>query len=366
MNVRPAKRRGILLAMIVSLLMYASDLTAAASGGGGAEGHLFISSRDEIITKAREEGFLRGLLGFEAASIKAIKESFAKKYPFIKTELSEISGTDAAQRFLLELKGGKSDWDIAHMSTDFHNDYLPYMEKFDLKGMTEKGVLRIQPEMISPKGRNALAASSIVDVAAYNKRLLPAGQIPKTWEDFLKPEYKSRKFAVDIRPLGLAGLVPAMGQEWVMNFARSVKAQEPIWVNGSTRGLTAMAAGDFPLFMGTYYHSVVRMQKKGAEVLEPLPLQPIPVRLLAAHAVVKGAKHPHAALLFLEYISSAEVQKLLDEFEPLKSSIYSPGAKLEQLVRGKKVSVVDWDHIEKMGSYMKQISEAYGFPVGIK
>jgi iron(III) transport system substrate-binding protein len=360
--------------MILGLVLFQPSLFAATVKAAEtkpkqdvpAQGSLAIVRRDQIIAKAKEESALRGVLGFEVGSIRAIKEGFAKKYPFIKTDLSEISGTDAAQRFLLELKGGRSDWDIAHMSTDFHNDYLPYLEKLDLRAMAEKGILQIPPAMISSRDRNALAASSIVDVAAYNKKLLPAGQIPKSWGDFLEPEYRGRKFAVDIRPLGLAGLVPAMGQEWVMNFARSVKAQEPIWVNGSTRGLTAMASGDFPLFMGTYYHSVIRMQKKGADMLEPLPLQPVPVRLLAAHAIVKGSKHPHAALLFLEYIASPEAQKLLDELEPLKSSIYSPGAKLEQLVRGKKVSVVDWDHIDKMGTYMKQISEAYGFPIGTK
>lgn len=372
MDARPFK--GFTVLTISAFFSFQLALFAAAVGaaetkpkqGAAAQGYLYISSRDEIIAKAREESSLRGILGFETGSIKAIKEGFAKKYPFIKTEFSEISGTDAAQRFLLELKSGRSDWDIAHMSTDFHSDYLPYMEKWDLKGMTEKGVLQIQPEMISPKSRNTLAASSIVDVAAFNKKLLPAGQIPKSREDFLKPEFKGRKFAVDIRPLGLAGLVPAMGQEWVVNFARSVKSQDPVWVNGSTRGLTAMASGDFPLFMGTYYHSVVRLQTKGGEVLEALPLQPIPVRLLAVHGVVKGAKHPHAAVLFLEYVSSPEAQKLLDEFEPLKSSIYSPGSRLQQLVQGKRISVVDWDHIEKMGNYMKQISVAYGFPVAVK
>jgi iron(III) transport system substrate-binding protein len=368
-----AKRRlkgfmilGVVLSQFVLLTARLGATETKPKQGAQAQGSLYVASHDEIVARAKEEGLLRGVLGFEVGSIKAIKEGFAKKYPFIKTDFSEISGTNSAQRFLLELKGRRSDWDIAHMSTDFHGDYLPYMERLDLKRMAENGVLQIRPEMIDPKGHNTLAASSIVDVAAYNKKLLPNAQIPKSWDDFLKPEYKGRKFAVDIRPLGLAGLVPAMGQEWVVNFARSVKSQDPIWVNGSTRGLTAMASGDFPLFMGTYYHSVIRLQTKGGEVLEALPLQPIPVRLLAVHGIVKGAKHPCAALLFLEYVSSAEAQKLLDELEPLKSSIYSPGAKLEQLVRGKKVSVVDWDHIEKMGTYMKQISQAYGFPVAAK
>ena len=85
----------------------------------------------------------------------------------------------------------------------------------------------------------------------------------------------------------------------------------------------------------------------------------------AAHTVPENVAvqtvHPHDAPF-----ADIEAQKLLDEFEPLKASIYSPGSRSQQLVHGKKVSVVDWDHIEKMGNYMKQISEAYGFPIAVK
>jgi hypothetical protein len=37
--------------------------------------------------------------------------------------------------------------------------------------------------------------------------------VPKTLEDLLRPELKGRKFAVDIRPKDVAGLVPAWGLE---------------------------------------------------------------------------------------------------------------------------------------------------------
>src|SRR5262245_28703107 len=268
MGGRVAKHCGIFIAIVASILMFWRDLTAAAPGGAGTQNYPSIAGRDEIIAKAKDEGVLSGILGFEAGSIKALREGFAKKYPFIKTDLSEISGTAAQQRFLLELKGGSSNWDIAFVSPDFHIEYLPYLERVDLKRMVENGLLQIHPQMIDPKGRNVLAASSMMGAAAFNKKLLAPGQVPKSWDDFLKPDYKGRKFAVSIRSLDLAGLVPVMGQEWVLNYARGIKAQEPIWVSGSTRGLTAMASGEFPLFMGTAYHSVIRMQTRGAYTLE--------------------------------------------------------------------------------------------------
>jgi len=327
----------------------------------------FAASHDEIVVKAKQEGSLKGLLGLEREAIKHLTQGFGNKYPFIRTSFEEITGTDAAQRFLLELKAGSaSQWDIAHISPDFHSEYLPYLERLDLGGMAEQGVLQIPPKMVSPKSRNLVAAGSVVDVAAYSKSLLPSVQAPKSWEDFLRPEYKGKKIALDVRPLALATLFPAQGRDWVLSFARRLAAQDPVWVRAHPRTLTAMAAGEFPLFLGTYYHTVMNQRSKGMQDMEVLLLEPVPVRLLSVYGIVKGSRSPHAAMLFFEYLSGPEAQKILDNIEPLKSSIYSEHSKLEQLVRGRKTSVIDWEYLDKMQSYMAQISEAYGFPTVTK
>jgi hypothetical protein len=66
----------------------------------GAKGYLYESNRDEILSKAKKEGALRGLLGIEPDAIKAVKESFSKKYPFIKTYFAN-AGAISKRRFLL-------------------------------------------------------------------------------------------------------------------------------------------------------------------------------------------------------------------------------------------------------------------------
>jgi hypothetical protein len=60
-------------------------------------------------------------------------------------------------------------------------------------------------------------------------------------------------------------------------------------------------------------------------------------------------------------VAGPEGQKILDDTQ-MKSSIYSSGFKLEPLVRGKKISVMDWTHMEKQASYEDEIFAAYGFP----
>jgi hypothetical protein len=65
---------------------------------------------------------------------------------------------------------------------------------------------------------------------------------------------------------------------------------------------------------------------------------------------------------FLRSMAGEDGQKILWEIEPFKSSIYAPGSKTAELVRGKKTSVIDWEHISKQHAYMEKISAAYGLP----
>jgi hypothetical protein len=120
--------------------------------------------------------------------------------------------------------------------------------------------------------------------------------------------------------------------------------------------------GEVGLAWGVNYKSVRNHQEKDArKVLEYKLVEPIPARLTEAQAVLGTAAHPHAALLWLEFEAGPEGQKILDQTD-LAASILSPGSIHEQLTRGKKVSIVAWDHFEKTGDYSKRIIEAMGFP----
>jgi iron(III) transport system substrate-binding protein len=327
-----------------------------------AKGFKFVASHDEIADKARQEGSLRALISLEKDSIKALKEGFASKYPFINFELQEIAGTQSTA-FVLELKAGNpGDWDSAHVTPELYPEFPPLLEKYDLLGMAEAGVLKIEPKMIDPANRTVMAAGTAIAGFTYNRNLLPADKAPKTWEDFLKPEFKGRKFAVDIEPSNLASLLPLKGEQWVLDYARKLAAQDPVWVRGDTRTLTALAGGEYGLHFGSNFHSAMRIKERSPDIVEVVVPDPIPVRLTQPVGIILGAKRPHAALLFYEYLASPEGQKIMDDVEFYKSSMYVPGGKIEQFIRGKQASVLDWQHVDKRGSYEEKITKEWGFP----
>jgi ABC-type Fe3+ transport system substrate-binding protein len=341
-----------------------SPSPATGKQAAAAKGYVSFSKHDEIVEKAKKEGKLRILVNMDPATLKAAGKAFNQKYPFINLHAQEITGTDMAQRNVLEIKSGQArEWDIIYPSRDLYSEYLPYLWKVDILGMAERGLLQIPAGMIDPTNRNIVAPYTRLIVSAYNKNLVSPEQLPKSWEDLLKPQFKDKKFALDIGPRPLAALVPAWGLEKTLDFARKLAAQEPIWVRGVSRTLPLIIGGDVPMMTGTMFHSVKRAQLKDRTgVLQHVVLEPVPVYLTSEQAVLATSQNPHAALLWLEWMAGAESQKIADEQEPMGSSHLFRGGGVEQQLRGKKVSWVNWDQHANMEPWMVKVFEAYGFP----
>jgi ABC-type Fe3+ transport system substrate-binding protein len=371
---KPTFSVSIVFASVLVFSAMAADVAAAelsmleAKKKAEAKGYIFETSHDEIVAKAKKEGRVKALTGIDPETFPYMIESFKKKYSFIDVELVEITGPDAAQRFVMELKAGTApEWDTANVSTEFYAEYTPFAKKFDLLGMAEHGVLGISPKMVDPTYRTTVSLTSGVSVPVYNKKIIPEDKVPNRWEDFLKPEFKGRKFMVDIRTHIFAAF-PAcpeqgLGLEWAMKLARGLRDQEPIWVRGNSRAIRAIHSGEYPLHFATHYQSVVRaMQKDPTGTLQFKIIEPVPLRLGNTEMVLNSAPHPYASLLLLEHFASPEGQEIIDKYYPKIASVFSPGSHLSKLLKGKKLCVNGFDKFHESAKWMAQAVEAFGFP----
>ena len=357
----------VLASSTATSTLFAAEPTPAvlkAKKEAEAKSYIFAASHDEIVAKAKQEGKLNVIVSLDARILKALADGFTKKYPFIQVRVEEVRGIDAYTRQLQELKAGLAkDLDVNDVDYDFYNEYLPHQKKFDIYGMAQQRVLEIPVQMIDPFNRNIVAVGSGIQVAVFNKKLISADKVPDTWDGFLKPEFKDRKFALGIRPKDVSALVPAWGLEKTLDFARKLSAQNPIWVSGDTRTVTSMLGGEYTLFFGPNYDAVLRLKNKDKmDVLDFKFVEPVIVRLNESQSVLGSAEHPYAALLWLEFATMPEGQKILEEAGPYEGSVFSTGTVQEKAVRGRKQSIVDWSHYTKVPDYIKKVVEAYGFP----
>jgi ABC-type Fe3+ transport system substrate-binding protein len=364
MKVFPLKIIGLWFAagsLLLSSAVFAAD-TQKAKKEAASKGFLFAASRDEIVSRAKKEGQLRVLSGFEPTTYRHMREAFMRKYPFVEVYGEESSGSDAQVRFLAQLKAGPVNWDVIPVSPDWYPEYQPHMKKFDILGMAQKEILSIPEAMIDPNYRNVVAMASTVTVIPYNKKIISAEQVPSRWEDFLKPEFKGRKFAIDIRPHAQAAMIPGMGLERVLDDCRKLAAQQPIWLRGQTRALSSLATGEFSMFVTGYQIVMRAMRKDRSGALAFKIIEPVPVRISDVEGTPGSAPNPYAALLWLEFEAGAEGQRILDTHEPHKGSIFVRETDAEKLIRGKSISLNSFDTYGKTAQWYKQILEAFGFP----
>lgn len=345
------------------------SLTLGACGGGDSDGGddgptveevMAVTSHDELVELANGVGKLVVSTSITEDAIPSIEEGWAKLYPDIELQISEQSGDDD-KRILLEIQAGQSDQDVMHLSAESYEDYVPYMEETNLLDLIDAGVLDIAPEMVNPEHPSTLAVGSGIGGYAYNPTTYTEDEVPASWEDFLKPEFKGKKFMVDIEPANLAGLGAIWGEDALLDYAAKIKDQDPIWVRGDTNSLTLMSAGEYDLHAFSNYHSAYRVSLETDNIAIKL-LEPIPVRLTQIEGIRKGAANIAGALLFQEYTASEEVQKYLDDDEPMQSSIYAPGSELNKLTEGKEVSVLDWSNFSNLAKWEAAIYDTWGFP----
>jgi ABC-type Fe3+ transport system substrate-binding protein len=334
----------------------------AAKNEAEASGFTFDTSHDEIVTKARKEGQLSVLSSLE--SLKEMRQAFVQKYPFINVRVQEATGTDTHQRIARELKAGTvKDWDVINASSDFYGEFTPFIKKFDILGMAKNGILGIPVGMIDPNNRKVVGVTSQFAVVAYNKTLISAEKVPNKWDDFLNPEFKKRKFVVDLRPHPYTAMVPLLGLDWVLQYCRKLAAQDPVWFRGQARVLPSIANGEYMLHAGINYHfTLSAMKKDPTGNLQFKIVEPVPLSLVDTEGVLINAPHPYAALLWLEFEASAQGQEIIDKVVPLKSSLYSPDSAVAKALRGKKTSVLNWDNFSMKEKWAGQVIEAFGFP----
>jgi hypothetical protein len=217
--------RGTLL-VFLGLCTFGTSTFAAERGGAlvdakkeaESKGFIFEASHDDIVAKAKKEKKLNVLSGSEPTSFQELMKSFQIKYPFLEVSMSEITGAEAARRHILEVKAGrKTEFDLVNVNAVLYGEYPPHAKKFDILGMAQQGVLSIHPQMVDPNNRTLVAVGHGLDVVVYNKNLISADKIPDRWEDFLKPEFKGRKFIVDVEPRIYSVFASCPDQGWDLN-----------------------------------------------------------------------------------------------------------------------------------------------------
>ena len=249
---------------------------------------------------ARREGRLT--IYSTGTQIQPLIERFQQKYPFIRVEMPRNSSSDAARLVHEEYSAGVYNVDAFELSS------------YGLVPMRALGVLQpfTSPEAANyvstaiEEGRHWISVREGYTGIGYNPKIISPDEAPKSYEDLLNPKWKG-KMSISSLLSTAANWVGAMLISYGEPFVRRFATQDirPYAITG--RALANLTiSGEAPLSPTTYQSHVEASRAQGAAIAWNLP-GPVPVTDTAAALALK-APHPHAAMLFIDFLLSKEGQ----------------------------------------------------------
>jgi iron(III) transport system substrate-binding protein len=294
---------------------------AAASPAGSAEIATYRGAdrQQRLEEGARREGKLvwyTALIVNQA--VRPLVDGFREKYPFIEVEFWRGNSTDIIQRVVQEYQGNRFEVDLADGTTT-----PPFLRERGYAQPFYSPPLEEYPAALKDKDGYWATANLYFMTLGYNTQLVSRQDVPKTYQDLLNPRWKGKLAWSTSAGTGGPGFVgnilDTMGQEQGMAYLNQLARQDIRNLDVSARAVLDQAiAGEFPIAVQIFNHHTVISAASGAPV-DWQPLEPVTAQLQVSSLVSK-APHPHAAMLFLDFLLSADGgQRILREVDYLPS-----------------------------------------------
>jgi iron(III) transport system substrate-binding protein len=313
---------------------------------------------DDLIAGAKKEGVIEfhapSTLGPDGA--QALAAGFNKKYGLnVKLNYSPSGNMtrDVAKVVGLSASGQPPEWDLM-VVTDAHHGSL-WLRKLHIPyDYASVGVAKERMEY----DRGTVSVANQFALPAYNKKILPAKDVPRKWEDLLDPKWKGKLGVINsTHHWGRLAAGP-WGEEKAIDFVKKLSAQQPILTRAGEMA-QRLILGEV-LVSATLQDSQLHESKESGAPLA-FAEQVQPVISPEYHAgVLKNARHPNVAHLFVAFMASADVQPLWEKYTG-HTSAYVPGTTAYKFAQGKQVVYMKQDQAEKVDRISRQIGKILGF-----
>ena len=301
-----------------ALAALALPLVARAQGAESPHRGLYMyqgpDREAKLLAEARKQ---REVVMYTSLNLKdsvPITEAFEKKTG-IKVQLWRASSEKVLQRAITEARAGRFACDILETNG-------PEMEAMFREKLLEEFYsphFRDLPAAAFPRHRHYVADRFNFFTIGYNTNLVKPEEVPNAYEDLVHPRWAGRVGLEGSDVDWFAAVVKSMGEEKGLAFFRKLASAKPQIRTGHTLMAELVASGEIPLAATLYNHNVERLTVKGAPVkwkaIAPTFGRP------NAIGVSRRAPHPHAAMVFVDFMLSKEGQTILKERNRVPASL---------------------------------------------
>lgn len=260
---------------------------------------------------ARKEGEVVWYTSMSLTDFPKIVGAFEKAVPYVKVKTNRLSQSSVMPKIETEARAGLFAVDVVASAP---------MEMWQLK-QKNLSASYLSPELKAfPAGsydpQGFWSSTEVTPlVLAFNTKLVSPEEAPRTYQDLLQPKWKGRmNFGSDEYAwfsVMLDGMGKAKGLEYMKALARQ---QLHIPGSSSIMRVQLMLAGESAIVIAARGRRVTELKEKGAPIdyhlLDPYPAEPNGL------ALMRRSAHPHAAILFIDWMLSEEGQTVLAQQIP--------------------------------------------------
>jgi iron(III) transport system substrate-binding protein len=314
---------------------------------------------EKLINEAKKEGALEfyGPSTLTPEGAGALAAAFNKKYG-LNTKLAlhpSLNMTrDVGKLVGMAATGVTPEWDMM-VVTDAHQATLwlrKLLEPYDYKSAG------VDPQVIHYDSGAITFVNQIV-LPAYNKKTMPAKDVPTKWEDLLDPKWKGGKLGVSTATHHFARLaVGPWGEEKTTQFVKAIADQKPV-LGRLAELYNRLLLGEISIAVTLTDSNINEAKKTGAPVVFAETIQPVIAPAYQA-SVIKGAAHPSTAHLFSIFLTSEEAQDIWEKYNG-QTSAFIPGTTAYKFLKGKQVIFMNQNQAKTVDKLARQYGKMLGF-----
>jgi iron(III) transport system substrate-binding protein len=269
------------------------------------------ADREQVLLEgAKKEGKIVWYTSLAGASYKGIVQAFGEKYPDVKIEVYRAGSKDLTPKILNESQAGKFLVDAIEttpgtlMLLRDKKILLPYNSP-NLKQYPETA-------KYEDKGGKIFWVNDRESFIGfgYNTKLVAEKDVPKNYEDLLKPVWKG-KMGMQLNSTGdrvVGTMLKVKGKEYVNKY----KAQDVKLFKVSGAALRDLIIAGEVTGSPTIFRNHVLAKIDSGAPIKWVPMDLVPTNAGGA-AVIKNGPHPHAALLFIDFLIGDGGQSILEK-----------------------------------------------------
>ena len=270
---------------------------------------------DDVVAAAKKEG---SVMVYGAGPVlRALVTQFEKKYG-IPSHMLDGRASETRERLRIEQASGRVIADV------FTSGAVTTTNMLQEGRFVEHGPLPNASKIVAPFKDDGTLVPYTANVLAalVNSRLVKPEDQPKSWKEFLDPKWQNKVLLDEPRTGGVGYVFFAVtyekyGREYQEKFA----SLKPVIVPDPAVAARRLASGEYPLYVGFAFHEYVTL--KGLPVRVVIPEEGGMYSTLNA-TIPKGAPHPNAARLFLNFMLDDEAQAIIARFGSRSTTGFIP------------------------------------------